>query len=131
MESQNKKRKIKKVTDATRLLLKKKITQYYRLKDKKIMKELPFEKWSRTLRRKYFLNLKGHKCEDCKFSWVNSEGKGPYQIHHKDGDNKNNKLKNLKLLCLNCHWKTDNFAFRGKKHSNKTKKILADIQKKS
>lgn len=39
----------------------------------------------------------------------------PLELHHKDGNNKNNCLSNLELLCPNCHSQTENF--RGKNKS--------------
>lgn len=32
------------------------------------------------------------------------------QLHHIDGDNHNNSLENLQLLCPNCHSQTDNYC---------------------
>ena len=46
--------------------------------------------------------IKERKCEECK----NTEWMGnpiPLELHHKDGDHYNNNLKNLALLCPNCH----------------------------
>lgn len=36
------------------------------------------------------------------------------EIHHIDGDSKNNKLENLQLLCPNCHSQTDNHKSKNK-----------------
>ena len=56
--------------------------------------------------------LKGvAKCECCGIeSWNNKEL--VFQMHHKDGNSKNNKLDNLILLCPNCHSQTENFSNR-------------------
>ena len=43
-----------------------------------------------------------------------------FYLHHIDGDNTNNKLENLQILCPNCHTMTDNY--RGK-NIGKTKII--------
>ena len=51
-----------------------------------------------------------YKCEEC--------GQGPIwngkeltlQLHHKDGNEKNNTLDNLQILCPNCHTQTDSYA---------------------
>lgn len=37
------------------------------------------------------------------------------QLHHIDGDNHNNSLENLQLLCPNCHSQTDNYCGRANK----------------
>lgn len=55
--------------------------------------------------------VKPHQCECCK----NTEWLGnpiPLELHHVDGNKKNNSLDNLQLLCPNCHAFTDNY--RGK-----------------
>lgn len=37
------------------------------------------------------------------------------ELHHIDGNNKNNSLNNLQLLCPNCHALTDNYRGKNKK----------------
>lgn len=56
--------------------------------------------------------LRGHQCECCK----NTEWLGQpinLEVHHIDGDKKNNTLENLQLLCPNCHSYTDNYGTKG------------------
>lgn len=54
---------------------------------------------------------KEHKCECCgNAEWMGK--KIPLEVHHKDGNKKNNNLSNLELLCPNCHALTD--TYRGK-----------------
>ena len=58
--------------------------------------------------------FKENICEKCKLSkWNGLEI--PLDVHHVDGDNKNNELKNLVILCPNCHRQTDNFGSKNKK----------------
>lgn len=55
--------------------------------------------------------LKEHRCECC----GNTEWLGipiPLELHHINGDNTDNRLVNLRMLCPNCHSLTDNY--RGK-----------------
>lgn len=61
--------------------------------------------------------LKENKCERCGISeW---QGKPIVcQLHHIDGDETNNELDNLQMLCPNCHSQTDNYCG----NSNKTEK---------
>lgn len=55
--------------------------------------------------------LKEYKCECCGLSnWLDKSI--PLELHHVDGDNTNNTIDNLKILCPNCHALTDNY--RGK-----------------
>ncbi len=51
-----------------------------------------------SMRTKLLVRSKG-KCEKCHISL---EGIKPH-VHHKDGNPKNNKISNLKILCPNCH----------------------------
>lgn len=58
--------------------------------------------------RKYF--IKDTRCHICK---IKNEDYRFFDVHHLDGNNKNNSRKNLVLLCPNCHrletikyWKT-------------------------
>jgi len=54
----------------------------------------------------HLIKLRSHKCEICKNSkWL--DNLIPLEVHHIDGDRTNNELKNLQLLCCNCHATTD------------------------
>jgi len=87
----------------------------------KMIIENNIKKWNNNMdkktARKLMIHIYGLTCQECGLNWINKYGNGPYQIHHIDGNSNNNDKKNLKLLCLNCHWKTDNFGFRGRKHN--------------
>lgn len=76
-------------------------------------------KWrgsSYDLKRKLLgFSLIEDKC--CKCGW--SEKRFGYEhstchLHHKNGDEKNNKLDNLELLCPNCHSLTPEYCVRKK-----------------
>lgn len=55
--------------------------------------------------------LKSRICESCQLTtWFGDPI--PLELHHIDGNNTNNNLSNLQLLCPNCHARTDNY--RGK-----------------
>ena len=56
-----------------------------------------------------------HKCYSCNRKTWNKQPI-PLELNHIDGNNKNNKLPNLQLLCPNCHAQTPNF--RGKNKSS-------------
>ena len=51
------------------------------------------------------------------------------QVDHIDGNNKNNDLTNLRLLCPNCHSQTDTFTFKKTQStfSNKLKQYLMEM----
>lgn len=41
------------------------------------------------------------------------------QLHHIDGDETNNELSNLQMLCPNCHSQTDNYCGQANKKEKK------------
>lgn len=51
---------------------------------------------------------KRNVCEICGISEWNGKPL-TMQMHHKDGDNKNNNLDNLMMICPNCHAQTENY----------------------
>lgn len=94
-----------------------------------IKKELPIEKCliehstlsSCKIKDKLLKHsLKEYKCERCgRTEW---EGKPiPLELHHINGDNTDNRIENLQILCPNCHAFTDNY--RGRRKRKQTKKL--------
>lgn len=60
--------------------------------------------------RKYILEKYNYQCSKCGWDKINlSTNKSPLEIHHIDGDHKNNTEENLILLCPNCHSLTDTY----------------------
>lgn len=54
-----------------------------------------------------------HECQNCfNSTWLNKPI--PLELHHKDGNNLNNCLDNLQLLCPNCHALTSNYRGKNK-----------------
>jgi len=66
-----------------------------------------------------------YKCNKCKIKKWNSEML-VLELEHIDGNRKNNKKKNLELLCPNCHSQTH--TYRGK-NIKKTTHIIDDSDK--
>ena len=55
--------------------------------------------------------LKDEMCESCGLTtWLNE--KCPLELHHVDGNSRNNTLANLQMLCPNCHALSDNYRVR-------------------
>lgn len=54
-------------------------------------------------------NLIEYKCQKCGCNGEWQDGIIALEIHHIDGNNKNNLLTNLQWLCPNCHALTDNY----------------------
>jgi hypothetical protein len=57
--------------------------------------------------------LKTHRCEGCGLTeWLGQEIS--LQLHHVNGDGRDNRINNLLLLCPNCHSQTDTWGGRNK-----------------
>lgn len=70
---------------------------------------------------KPLIKLRGRKCEHCGLTtWLNNPI--TLEIHHLNGNRKDNRLENLQLLCPNCHSYTPNWRGRktvsSKEHQN-------------
>ena len=75
--------------------------------------------WLSERVRRYMLEKHDYKCEKCGWGERNEyTGRVPLQVHHIDGNCKNNNEENLQLLCPNCHSLTENFGSRNKNAPN-------------
>ncbi len=77
-------------------------------------------------------NIKEHKCELCNNNeWFDKPI--PLELHHIDGNNLNNSLTNLQILCPNCHSTTENYRGKNKesykKNINASKQIIRKIKR--
>ncbi len=61
--------------------------------------------------------IKPKKCEQCGWAKITIDGYLPLELDHINGNNKDNRLENLRILCPNCHSLTNNH--RGRKNSKK------------
>lgn len=65
--------------------------------------------------------LKENKCECCGIStWQNKPI--TIQLHHINGNPKDNRLENLQMLCPNCHSQTENYCGLANSHQHYCKK---------
>jgi hypothetical protein len=73
--------------------------------------------------------VKKHQCEVC----LNTEWNGkpiPIELEHCNGDNTDNRIENLKILCPNCHAQTDFYRGRNKlNHKAEKRKTNPPIKK--
>jgi len=76
------------------------------------------------LKKRLFKELKWeHKCGFCnlkEYKWMmtNEIGPIPLELDHINGNNKDHRLENLRLLCPSCHATTSTFKGRNVKHIN-------------
>ena len=55
--------------------------------------------------------VKEHKCDSCNNSeWLGA--KISIELHHKNGNNSDNRLENIQFLCPNCHSLTSTYRRR-------------------
>lgn len=95
----------KEVTDIKDILVEGSHYQSYKLK-KRLIKE----------------GLKEIRCECCGLEvWLGRPI--PLEMHHINGDNRDNRLENLQLLCPNCHALTDNYRGLNKSAHRETDEV--------
>jgi len=70
-------------------------------------------------------------CSACGLKPIWNDKKLVLQIDHINGDSKDNRIENLRLLCPNCHSQTDTFAGKKLKKTNKCNNCSKKISKES
>ncbi len=53
--------------------------------------------------RLFAAGLKERKCEECGWARYSESGHLPLELDHINGDSHDNRIKNLRVLCPNCH----------------------------
>lgn len=83
-----------------------------RLLNEYLSNSKPIQSW-KLKRRLLKENIFERKCYKCnQNTWMKHPI--PLELHHIDGNNQNNNLTNLTLLCPNCHAMTDNYRGKNK-----------------
>lgn len=54
-------------------------------------------------KRLFEVGVKLPQCEMCGWREVSKDGRIPVELDHINGDRKDNRLQNLRILCPNCH----------------------------
>lgn len=85
------------------------------------LKEKSYVKTSSLKWKLFSEGLKEYKCEKCGCTIWNGQQLA-LQLHHINGDDTDNRLENLQILCPNCHSQTDNFCGKNVRKSDKMKR---------
>jgi hypothetical protein len=70
--------------------------------DKILIKDSGFQSF-KLKRRLFKAKLKLPKCEECGWAKISSDGRLPLELDHINGDSRDNRIENLRILCPNCH----------------------------
>lgn len=70
-------------------------------------------------KRLFTTGLKSEYCEACGWAERTTDGYLPLELDHINGNSSDNRLKNLRILCPNCHSLTP--THRGRKRNKKCK----------
>ena len=73
--------------------------------------------------RDFLYKKNNYKCQLCNYEGYNIKtGNSILQIHHIDGNTKNNTPENLQVICPNCHAKTENYMALNKGKSSRDRR---------
>lgn len=85
----------------------------------------PYEKMGQEALKKRLLFETKDTCEECGQQNIWNNKPLTLELHHIDGNSKNNKRENLQILCPNCHTQTPNH--RGKNLTYQKEKNIANL----
>jgi len=96
--------------DATKI--EKSLSKWYQKADIRIQNGEPL---SNETTKRYLIEKHGHKCWGCDITEWRGE-KLHLEMDHIDGNNKNNDIGNIRILCPNCHSITPTWRYKNNKN---------------
>jgi hypothetical protein len=70
--------------------------------EKILVKNSSFQSF-KLKKRLFVAGLKSKCCEECGWNEISKDGRLPLELDHINGDSRDNRLENLRILCPNCH----------------------------
>ncbi|HPN54881.1 MAG TPA: HNH endonuclease signature motif containing protein [Candidatus Moranbacteria bacterium] len=70
---------------------------------KDILKKNNYFQSYKLKKRLFAANLKPQHCEECGWNKKSEDGRLPLELDHINGDSRDNRIENLRILCPNCH----------------------------
>jgi 5-methylcytosine-specific restriction endonuclease McrA len=67
--------------------------------------------------RLFEIGLKNKECEECGWKKISKDGRLPLELDHINGDGRDNRIDNLRVLCPNCHSLKSTHRGRNRKSS--------------
>lgn len=74
-----------------------------RIELKDILKKNNYFQSYKLKKRLFTAGIKKQACEECGWNKKTEDGRLPLELDHINGDNKDNRIENLRVLCPNCH----------------------------
>ena len=70
---------------------------------KNILVENSYYQSFKLKKRLFKIGFKKQKCEQCGWAKKSKDGRIPLELDHINGNRRDNRLQNLRILCPNCH----------------------------